>query len=38
VHLIDLTEGEKVVAVARLAEKEEDEEPEAPATEPVTSA
>ncbi|MFI5394885.1 MAG: DNA gyrase subunit A [Candidatus Binatia bacterium] len=31
VRLIDLAEGEKVVGVARLAEKEEDEEPEAPA-------
>jgi DNA gyrase subunit A len=27
VHLIDLAEGEKVVSIARLAEKEEDEEP-----------
>jgi len=31
VRLIDLTEGEKVVGVARLAEKEEEEEPAPPA-------
>ena len=33
VRLIDLAEGEKVVGVARLAEKEEDEEP-GPVSEP----
>jgi DNA gyrase subunit A len=36
VRLIDLTEGEKVVGVARLAEKEEDDLAQAPPSEPTS--